>query len=122
MLQRIDILTCEFYALRIYWFRNNDREVQNMTSPGILGVAARFLTIASRIWDSDRRPCYFDRELFLVGLETEDRIHRGWIKDRLNQGQLKNALTLVWQEQDKHQTRMAVGDLKRTLINTFIYE
>lgn len=114
-LQRIKIKACEFYALRIYCFRSSAVEVQRPTPSNILTAVTRFLAIIHRIWESERRPCYFDRELFLVGLETEDRIYRDWITDRIGQGQLKNALTRVWQDQDLHHRRLSMCDLRRML-------
>lgn len=120
MLRRADILTCEFYGLKINWFRCNDIDTEHPESSNVLNLAKQFLKIAYRIWTFGCGPCYFDRQLFLVGTETEDLIHRDWIKARLHETQLKGALARVWQEQDILQNRLPMSKLRQILTESYM--
>lgn len=120
MPRRVDILVCEFYGLKIHLLRCCDRSTECSTSPEAFILAEKFLKIAHRIWTLGYGPSYFDRHLFLVGMETEDSIHRDWITDRLHETQLKYALARVWQEQNTRQIRLPMSELRQIITDSFV--
>ncbi|KAL5093747.1 hypothetical protein Trisim1_009227 [Trichoderma cf. simile WF8] len=101
---QIDAAVCEFYAIRLYHFR-----CQEMPSPDIRiqDSVSSFLQIAHRLQRMKARYSWFDRSLFLVGIETRDAIHRDWIQGRMIRADLTRALSRVWEGEKMYGRRLS---------------
>ncbi|KAL6800982.1 hypothetical protein GGI42DRAFT_52171 [Trichoderma sp. SZMC 28013] len=101
---QIDAAVCEFYAIRLYHFR-----CQEVPSPDIRvkDSVSSFLQIAHRLQRMKARYSWFDRSLFLVGIETRDAIHRDWIQGRMIRADLIRALSRVWESERMYGRRLS---------------
>ncbi|KAL7940814.1 hypothetical protein V8C42DRAFT_355977 [Trichoderma barbatum] len=101
---QIDAAVCEFYAIRLYHFR-----CQEAQSPDtrIQDSVSSFLQIAHRLQRMKARYSWFDRSLFLVGVETRDAIHRDWIQGRMIRADLIRALSQVWEGEKMYGQRLS---------------
>ncbi|KAK0759327.1 hypothetical protein N5P37_007515 [Trichoderma harzianum] len=101
---QIDAAVCEFYAIRLYHFR-----CQEVPSPDvrIQDSISSFLQIAHRLQRMKARYSWFDRSLFLVGIETRDAIHRDWIQGRMIRADLIRALSRVWEGEKMYGRRLS---------------
>ncbi|KAK4061686.1 hypothetical protein Trihar35433_9286 [Trichoderma harzianum] len=66
-----------------------------------------FLQIAHRLQRMKARYSWFDRSLFLVGIETRDAIHRDWIQGRMIRADLIRALSRVWEGEKMYGRRLS---------------
>jgi hypothetical protein len=108
---QIDTYVCEFYAIRLYHFRCKDQ----LPTTYIKDSISSFLRIAHRIQKLNVRYSWFDRSLFLVGIETGDNIHRDWIEDRVARVDIKTALQRVWKDEKASGRRLTQCQMKEIL-------
>lgn len=80
-----------------------------MPSPDIRiqDSVSSFLQIAHRLQRMKARYSWFDRSLFLVGIETRDAIHRDWIQGRMIRADLTRALSRVWEGEKMYGRRLS---------------
>ncbi|EXJ96295.1 hypothetical protein A1O1_01421 [Capronia coronata CBS 617.96] len=108
---QIDTIVCEFYAIQIYHFRCREQPL----TAAISNAASSYLRIASRIWKAGVRYSWFNRSLFIVGIETTDPIHRDWIQDHMAITELKHLLLTAWAAEESRGKRLAPEDLREIL-------
>ncbi|KKP05738.1 hypothetical protein THAR02_02112 [Trichoderma harzianum] len=107
---------------QLFWFgTGNHRSIQEeidtletidaaeVPSPDIRirDSVSSFLQIAHRLQRMKARYSWFDRSLFLVGIETRDAIHRDWIQGRMIRADLIRALSRVWEGEKMYGRRFS---------------
>ncbi|KAL7945171.1 hypothetical protein V8C42DRAFT_324787 [Trichoderma barbatum] len=108
---QIDTVISEFYAIRVYIFLCQDHE----SSEYIKTSVSSYLQIRHRMLKAAVRYSWFDRSLFIIGVEVSDPIHRDWIFGQMVTPELKQRLTIVWAAQQTNRRRLQAEELKDVL-------
>ncbi|KAL7914419.1 hypothetical protein GGI35DRAFT_440125 [Trichoderma velutinum] len=108
---QIDAVISEFYAIRVYIFLCQDHESNEYIKTSV----SSYLQIRHRMLKAAVRYSWFDRSLFIIGVEVSDPIHRDWILEQMVTPELKQRLTIVWAVQQTNKRRLKTHELKDIL-------
>lgn len=112
-----DFAASNFNFVQIYYFRLIVDDSTQAAPPHIAFAMTDILNIVHRAFSEQEAwgHALFQLPLFMVGIETNDRIHREWIISKMSNLRFRVALSQVISIQDRSGSRLSIARVRQIL-------